>query len=77
MTILDENKFAKKYNRILLVEFYEWVSRVAIRYYHFQEIKPCSKHEQVEKFLDKLIQRQLELRVIKIKKARRKHYAFL
>ena len=32
MTVLDEIHTGDKYYHILLVEFYEWIARVAIKY---------------------------------------------
>lgn len=32
MTILDENRHESKYYHILLVEYYEWIARIAFKY---------------------------------------------
>ena len=33
MTVLDENHLKSKYHHILLVEFYEWIARIAFRFF--------------------------------------------
>ena len=41
MTVLDEFTQQSKYYHILLVEFYEWIARIAIIYFHLQRtLKP-------------------------------------
>ena len=37
MTVLDEIHHDSKYQHILLVEFYEWIARVAIKYYQLNQ----------------------------------------
>lgn len=37
MTVLDEIHHDAKYQHILLVEFYEWIARVAIKYYQLSQ----------------------------------------
>ena len=39
MTVLDEKKNESKYEHILLVEYYEWIARVAFKYYDLQKIE--------------------------------------
>ena len=38
MTVHDEIRNSSKYDRILLVEFYEWIARVAIRYSKMKKV---------------------------------------
>lgn len=66
MTILDEIHDIRKYDHILLVEYYEWIARVAFRHadlkkaelsLHDQKITDVFRHEQVRDFLDLLLDR--------------------
>ena len=67
MTVIDEIYHDSKYHHILLVEFYEWIARVAFKYSELkvallprgegQEIEQLFRHEQVHKFVELLIER--------------------
>ena len=66
MTVLDEIHANRKYDHIELVEFYEWIARIAFRYTELkkadlritkQQSFDVYKHEQICHFLDTLIER--------------------
>lgn len=48
MTVLDEHKHSKKYQHILLPEYYEFLGRVAFRYYEIRK-----EHGQIKEKKDK------------------------
>lgn len=66
MTVLDEIHQISKYEHIILVEFYEWIARIAIKYSelkkaaspeHARQTVEIFRHEQVANFVDRLIER--------------------
>lgn len=66
MTVLDEINNRKKYESIVLVEFYEWIARVAFRLsdlkkahlsYEDQKKVDVFRHDQVAEFLDVFLER--------------------
>ena len=66
MTILDEIHQESKYDHILLVEFYEWIARIAFKYSELKKAQlpenirhsiEVFRHEQVANFLEKLLER--------------------
>lgn len=67
MTILDEARHSSKYEHILLVEYYEWVARIALKYAELKKqalqaagvnMQDAFRHEIVAEFVDKLLERQ-------------------
>lgn len=67
MTILNEHNNQSKYNHLLLVEYYEYMARIAFRYYELESeleqnwSKPKQpNHKNVAEFLDKLLDRQVQ-----------------
>jgi len=72
MTVIDENNDSGKYQHLLLPEFYEWIARVALRYFALRtnqdsldEASPdVPHHDQVKMFLVKLFDRQKELTIL-------------
>ena len=77
MTILDEHKDQDKYQHLLLVEYYEYVARLAFRHhdlaveYGITQARPrqSNNYRSVAEFLDKLLDRQVELGNLKKKEA--------
>ena len=72
MTILNEHVNQDKYSHLLLVEYYEYVARLAFRY-HELEGEPADaprqpNHKNVAEFLDRLLDRQVELGNLKKRK---------
>ena len=74
MTVLDEIHCSPKYNHIELVEFYEWIARVAFRYADLkkahlsiqqQKIVDVFRHDQVTEFLEVFIDRVYTSRIKK------------
>ena len=73
MTILNEQNNLSKYNHLLLVEYYEYIGRIAFRYddlvseqqrltdENFRPRRRQDNFKMVAEFLDKLLDRQIEL----------------
>ena len=73
MAITNEHNNQSKYQHLVLVEFYEYVARIAFRHYELVngEIDPeksKQNHKYVAEFLDKLLDRQIELGNLKKRK---------
>ncbi len=50
MTVLNEVKFSKKYDHLVLVEYYEWVARVAFKYYDRKKAALTGQDEHITDF---------------------------
>lgn len=59
MTVLDERNESDNYHHLLFVEFCEWMGRIGFLYYDKLKedgfILTKKRHEQMEKFLEKVI----------------------
>ena len=66
MTILDENRQGSKYDHILLVEYYEFLPRIALRYSELKNKQLADqginkpegfRHEIIAEFLERFLER--------------------